>query len=394
MSFCIHNPLASFYNMERLRNTKKLNYLTWAEVDLIAIAYNLNQIKRRVSTSGAGIIAVVKDNAYGHGAIQVARVAAQIPVEMLAVATVGEAIELRQAGIDIPILVLCCILPEQAPEVVKYDITQTICDVNVYNAISKMAVALKRQARVHIKVDTGMGRIGVKYNEVIGFVRGLTQSPNIIIEGIYTHFASADGDTNFTKLQIERFRSVLSQLDDAGFPIPIKHAANSAAILGFPESFFNMVRPGLIIYGLYPEGVPKEIPLIPALSLKTRIVYLKELPPGWTVSYNRTYTTNKRTMVASLAMGYGQGYSRRLSNVGEAIIRGKKAPIIGIVCMDQCLCDVTHIPEVSIGDEAVLIGTQGDKTITADEIAEKCGYISYEVLCQISPGVPRIYQEI
>lgn len=366
--------------------------LTWAEVDLEAISHNLRQIKKLVKPYGSGIMAVVKDNAYGHGAAEVACVAAGIPVQMLGVAAVEEAMDLRHAGIDLPILILCCILPEQAEEAVRYDAIQTVCDLSVCAALSKKADARGKQARIHVKIDTGMGRIGVRYDEAAEFIMSVARIPNLIIDGIYTHFAAADTDRAFTQLQLERFKSVILDLEKAGIHIPIKHAANSAAILSLPESYFNMVRPGLIIYGQYPWGAPREVDLKPAMSLKTRVVHLKELPPGWSISYDRTYTTKKPTVVASLAIGYGHGYKRKLSNRGEALIRGMRAPIIGVVCMDQCLCDVTHIPGVSIGDEAVLIGRQGEEMITADEVAEKVGTISYEILCDINARVPRIYR--
>ena len=365
--------------------------LTWAEIDLDAISYNLHQIKNRVEPNEAKILAVVKDNAYGHGAVEVARTAASIPVHMLGVVTVEEAIELRQAEIDLPILVLCCILPEQAKEVVRHDIIQTVCDLSICESLSKVADRLNKQAKVHVKIDTGMGRIGVRYDEAARFVKSIVQLPHLAIEGVFTHFAAAGTDEAFTELQLERFNSAISRLDGIGIHIPLKHAANSTAVLGLPSSYFNMVRPGLMVYGLYPSGSSREIDLKPALSLKTRVVYLKEVPAGWSISYGRTYITEKPAVVASLAIGYGHGYSRRLSNNGEAIIRGMRAPIIGTVCMDQCLCDVTHVPSVSIGDEAVLIGRQGDEEITADEVAQKAGTISYEVLCAINAKMPRIY---
>lgn len=366
--------------------------LTWVEVDLSAISFNLRQIKDMVEPKGAKILAVVKDNAYGHGAVEVARVADSIPVHMLGVAGVEEAIELRQAGIKLPILAFCCILPEQAPAVVQNDITQTVCDLNICKLLSELAVRLGRYVKVHVKVDTGMGRIGVRYDKSAQFVRNIFQLPHLVVDGIYTHFASADTDPIFTRLQIDRFNKVISELDKMGIHIPIKHSANSSAILNFPESYFDMVRPGLAIYGLYPcRELSIKIKLKPALSLKTRIVYLKEVPPGWGISYGCTYTTDKPTLIATLAIGYGHGYSRSLSNKGEVLIRGMRANIIGMICMDQCLCDVTHIPGVSIGDEVVLIGKQGDQEITADEVAEKIGTISYEVLCGINANVPRIY---
>ena len=366
--------------------------LTWAEIDLKAISHNLRQIEARVEPRGAGVLAVVKDNAYGHGAVEVARIAAGVPVQMLGVAIVEEALELRRAGIDLPILMLCCVLPEQAKEAIRHDVTQTVCELQICQALSKEADRLGRQAKVHVKIDTGMGRIGVRYDEAVELVKSIAQLPGLTIEGISTHFASAEADRDFTDLQLERFNSVISHLNSVGIHIPLRHAANSAACLSLPNAYFDLVRPGLMIYGLYPSGSPREIELKPALSLKTRVVYLKKAPAGWDISYGRTYTTKQPSIIASLAIGYGHGYNRKMSNSGEAIIRGVKAPIIGSVCMDQCLCDVTNIPGVSIGDEAVLIGRQGDEEITTYEVAQKAGTISYEILCGINARVPRVYK--
>jgi len=365
--------------------------LTWAEIDLEAISHNLRQIKNSVGSSGAGIMAVVKDNAYGHGAVEVARTASDVPVQMLGVAMVEEALELRQAGIDLPVLVLCCVLPEQVGEIVRHGITQTVCDLSIPESLSKEAVRQGKQVGVHVKVDTGMGRIGVRYDEAVGLIQRIVQLPGITVEGIFTHFASAGTDEDFTNLQLERFNFVTTYLNGAGIRIPLRHTANSDAVLGIPAACFDMVRPGLAIYGLYPSKRSSDIELKPALSLKTRVVYLKDVPAGQSISYGRTYTTEKPSIVASLAIGYGHGYNRKLSNSGEAIIKSAKAPIIGAVCMDQCLCDVTHISGVSIGDEAVLIGRQGNEEITADEVAQKTGTISYEILCAINARVPRVY---
>ena len=364
--------------------------LTWAEIDLGAVYHNLRRIKDRVGPN-TEVLAVVKDDAYGHGAVEVAKTAADVPVHMLGVAEVEEALELRRAGIDLPILVLCCILPEQAEDVVRYDITQTVCDLSVCKSLSRAAARLDKQAKVHVKIDTGMCRIGVGYRDSPRFVESVAQFPNLDVEGIFTHFASAESDAAFTSLQLERFNSVVLHLDSVGIHVPLKHAANSAAILGLTASHLSMVRAGLMAYGLYPSGLPRKIELKPALSLKTRVVYLKEVPAGCGISYGRTYATMKPTVLASLAVGYGHGYNRRLSNSGEALVRGMKAPIVGRVCMDQCLCDVTHVPNVSIGDEAVLIGRQGDEEITTDEIALKTGTISYEVLCAIGSRVQKVH---
>lgn len=366
--------------------------LTWAEINLKAIKNNLNQIKAIVEPEGSKVLAVIKDNAYGHGAIEIAKIAQSIDINTFGVATIEEAIQLRQAGIDGSILIFCCILPEQTETVVEYEIIQTVCDLNICNALSESAKRLGKPAKVHIKIDTGMGRIGVPYDKAINFIEQVYQMPNIVVDGIYTHFASSDTEREFTESQISRFRSVITSLDRKGINIPVKHSANSAGVLNFPSAYFNMVRPGLIIYGLYPCDNPiRKVALEPALSLKTRVVFIKDLPTGHSISYERTYTTKRPTKVATIAVGYGHGYSRKLSNIGEVLIRGKRANIIGLICMDQCLCDVTDIPNVSVGDEVALIGKQGNDEITADEIANKIGTISYEVVCGIHSNVKRVY---
>jgi len=366
--------------------------LIWAEIDLSAIFHNLQQLKSIVEPQGSSVLAVIKDNAYGHGSAEVARIA-ESQARMFGVATVEEAVQLRQENIVKPILIFCCVLPEQADEIVRYNITQTVCDLRTCEALSESAKRFGKKAKVHVKIDTGMGRIGVAYDKAIGLIKQIIQFPHLIVDGIFTHFAVADTDEDFTKLQIERFNTVLSALNEIGIHVPVRHSANSAGILNFPSSYYDMVRPGLALYGLYPcENPYQKIDLRPALSLKTRIVYLKELPAGHSVSYGRTYITNKPTKIATLAVGYGHGYSRKLSNKGEVLIRGKRAQITGVICMDQCLCDVTDIPDVSVGDEVVLIGKQGDQEITADEIANKVGTISYEILCGINANVKRIYK--
>lgn len=358
--------------------------LTWAEIDPNAISHNLNQIKNIIEPEGSSVLAVIKDNAYGHCAVEVAHTIEPY-VRMFGVATVEEALQLHQANIKTPVLVFCCILPEQSDDVVRYDITQTVCDLHTCEVLSDSAKHLEKKARVHVKVDTGMGRIGVTCDKAVELIKKITQLPYLVVDGIFTHFAVADTDENYTKLQIEQFNMVLSALKDTGINIPIRHAANSAGILNFPSSYYDMVRPGIALYGLYPcENPYQKIDLKPALSLKTRIVYLKELNAGQSISYGRTYITGKPTKIATLAVGYGHGYSRKLSNNSEVLVRGKRAQITGVICMDQCLCDVTDIPNVSVGDEVVLIGRQGDQEITADEIAGKIGTISYEVLCGIN----------
>ncbi len=366
--------------------------LTWVEVNLDAISHNINQIKGLVEKKGSKLLAVVKDNAYGHGAIEIANLAHKIPVHKLGVATVAEAIELRQAGISLPILVLGTTLPGDAEEIVKNDITQTVCDLNICKKLAEIARKLHKRAKVHVKVDTGMGRIGIRYESAFDYIKTIKQIPELDIEGIFTHFAVADTEENYTNLQIKRFCSIISMIEKNDIYIPIKHAANSSAILNFPESYFDMVRPGIAIYGIYPcQNSKIKLYLKPALSLKTRVVYLKEVPQGESLSYGRTYVTQRTTKVATIAIGYGHGFNRKLSNNGEVIIRGKKAPIIGTICMDQSLCDVTHIKDVSVGDEVVVIGRQGEEEIKSDDLADRIGTISYEILCNINERIPRLY---
>jgi alanine racemase len=401
--------------------------LRWAEIDLNAIKSNLNAIKNKVGNRK--IIAVVKANAYGHGAIPVARAIAK-QADMFAVATVEEAIELREAGITLPILNLFSILPDQAEAVLKYEITQAVCKFSTCEAISDCAKRMGNtppnppkggyRAKVHVEVDTGMNRLGVHYSEAVAFLKQVCALPNLRVEGIFTHFSSADeADKSYTYLQLERFNSLWkpelgfrisdfgikrnnSLIPHSAFRIPhsvhlersafLIHAANSPAILDLPSTYFDAVRPGLILHGLYPsDEVSRSIPLKPALSLKARVIHLKNVGSGESISYNRRYITSAPTKIATLSIGYDDGYRKSLRNIGEALIRGIRAPIVGTICMDNIMCDVGHISDVEIGDEVVLIGKQGDDEITADEVAKKAGTISYDIFCGLGRRVERIY---
>jgi len=388
--------------------------LRWAEIDLNAIKSNLNAIKSKVGNRK--IIAVVKANAYGHGAIPVARAIVE-QTDMFAVAAVEEAIELREAGITLPILNLYCILPDQAEAVLKYEITQTVCKLSTCEALSDCAKRMGDVAKVHVKVDTGMNRIGVHYSEAAVFVKQVRALANLRVEGIFTHFSSADEtDKSYTHLQLERFNNLWKPPTELGLRnaecgikrnnslIPhsvhlecsdfLIHAANSPAILDLPSAYFDAVRPGLILHGVYPsDEVSRSIPLKPALSLKTRVIHLKNVGRGESISYNRRYTTSAPTKIATLSLGYADGYRTSLRNLGEALIRGIRAPVVGTICMDKIMCDVGHIHDVEIGDEVVLIGKHGDDEITADEVAQKAGTISYEIFCGLGRRVERIYRE-
>lgn len=366
----------------------------WADVDLSAVAHNIREIRRLVRPK-THIMAIVKANGYGHGAARVARTVLQYGADSLGVATLGEALQLRQEGIKAPILILGYTPAEQAGLAVAHNVTQTIYTPEMAEAVSGAAVQMKTRAAVHIKIDTGMGRIGfLPGNGTMEAIRRMVRLPGLFVEGIFTHFAAADWQNkDFTWEQFARFQEVLESLSRAGIDIPIKHAANSAAVLDMPETHLDMVRPGIILYGLYPsEKVRKErVSLSPAMALKTRVSFVKRVGPGTSISYGRKYITTRETLIASLPLGYADGYSRLLSNQGEVLIRGKRLPVVGTVCMDQLMVDVGELPNVSMGDEAVLFGSQGGERIAVEEIAERLNTINYEILCMVGGRVPRVY---
>ena len=355
---------------------------TWIEVNLDAIAQNVRNIKKLIGEK-TELMAVVKGNAYGHDVLEVVPVVLNNGATRLAVARLEEGIFLRKAGITVPILVLGLTLKQQAELLVSYSITPTVSEYEMIEELSKFAVKEERTAKVHLKVDTGMGRIGILPDHILDLVKKIKALKNIEIEGIFTHFSVADEkDKTYTEMQFKKFMDVLTVLENEGIRIPVKHVGNSAALLDLPHMCLDLVRPGISVYGLYPSReVQKTVKLIPAQAFKTRIVFLKELPTGEDISYGRTYTTKKkRTVVASLPVGYADGYNRLLSNQGEILIRGKRFPIIGRVCMDQTMVDVTNLPLVKVGDEVVLWGRQGHEEITVEEIAEKIGTINYEIV--------------
>jgi alanine racemase len=309
------------------------------------------------------------------------------------VASIDEAIALRRARIKTPVLVLGSVLPEEISAALNYGITLTLCSETIAREIQRRVRRQKQKLKVHIKVDTGMGRIGVWHEEAFEFVNRLRRYGNILLEGIYTHFSVAGKDRFFTQFQLNAFNSLLDKLNAAGINFLYRHAANSIAIVKLKESHFNLVRPGLVLYGMYPKkGFESLLKLKPVLSLKTRVVYLKRISAGRSVSYGRTFIAQRPTLIATLPIGYGDGYERILSNRAKVIIRGKRAPIVGIVTMDQTMVDVGRIKHVRIGDEAVLIGRQGRESMTAEEIAHVSHTIPYEIVCSIAKRVPRIYK--
>jgi alanine racemase len=361
---------------------QKLLGPTWTEVNLDAIAQNVRNIKELIGEKKE-LMAVVKGNAYGHNILEVSSVVLNNGATRLAVARLEEGIFLRKAGITVPILILGLTLKQQAELLVSYNITPAVCEYEMIEKLSESAIKEDKVVKVHLKVDTGMGRIGIFSPDILRFIKKVRALKNVEIEGIFTHFSVADEkNKTYTEEQFKIFMEVLTLLEKEEIRIPIKHVGNSATLLDLPHMWLDLVRPGISIYGLYPSTeVQKTIKLIPAHSFKTRIVFLKELSAGEYISYGRTYTTvKKRTKVASLPVGYADGYNRLLSNQGEVLVRGRRFPIIGRICMDQCMIDVSGLREVKIGDEVALWGRQGEEEITVEEISEKIGTINYEIV--------------
>lgn len=367
---------------------------TWVEIDLSAIANNTRRVKA-IAGPDVRVLASLKADAYGHGAIKVGRTVLHNGASMLGVATVSEAAPLREAGIHAPILVFGYVPPWQMREAVRLDVTITLYDSEAAQALSRAAQALEKQVRAHVKVDTGMGRLGIRseqIEEIVALVREIRALPGLELEGIFTHFAMADTlNQTHVRMQLARFQQVLQTLDRYGLRPPLVHAANSAAMLALPEARFDMVRPGVALYGLEPSAeVRLPEGFRPALAFKTQVAQVKTVPAGEGISYGCTYITERPTVVATLPVGYADGFRRAPANWGTVLIHGQEAPILGRVCMDQCMIDVTHIPHVRPGDEVVLIGRQGNALKSAEDVAERLGTSNYEVVSAILARVPRV----
>jgi len=366
---------------------------TIAEIDLKALAFNYRQIKRHIP-KGVSILAVVKADAYGHGALPVSLKLEKLGVEYLGVAIPEEGVELRRGGVQAPILIFEGIFGGDAGEVIRYNLTPVVFDIVSLKELSKAAEKRKKRVKVHLKVDTGMGRLGVPSELLPAFLKELRKFSGIEIEGFLSHFSMTDGEEVYTSSQWEKFQEAITQAKEMGISSRYLHMASSATLTTFPSFSRNLVRPGIMLYGSYPSpAIEKLIELRPVLTLKTRIHFLKSVSTGSRISYGGTFVTRRESLIATLPIGYADGYGTRLSNQGEVLIRGKRAPIVGRVCMDLIMVDVTGIPGVSKGDEAILIGGQGEERITADEIAKKIGSIPYEVLCLIGKRVPRVYPD-
>lgn len=367
----------------------------YAEISLEAIGHNIREVKKRLP-EGVKLLGVVKANAYGHGAVPVASYL-ENQVDYFATATIEEAVELRENGISAPILILGYVSPSQYGDLVEYDITQTIDSYAQALALEKEAARQNRKAKAHLAVDTGMTRIGFQVTEHdADEAAKIADLPHIELEGMFTHFSCADQeDKTYCSMQMEKYDKMTALLAERGVTIPLRHICNSAGIMEFDDHRFEMVRSGIITYGIYPsEEVKKErLDLIPALSWKSHVIHVKEVGPGIGVSYGATYVTEKQmTRIATVSAGYADGYPRALSNQGCVLIHGKKAPIIGRICMDQMMVDVTDIPDVQVEDVVTLVGTDGDETITIEEIANPAARFDYEMLCDISSRVTRVYK--
>ncbi|MEN6462941.1 MAG: alanine racemase [Syntrophomonas sp.] len=367
---------------------------TWAEIDLTAIRHNIKNIKKLLQPD-TRLMCIVKANAYGHGMVEVARASLDEGASFLGVATLDEALGLREAGIDTPILVLGYIPGEYAEIVVANNIRPTVFNINAAEDLSRAATRLGQPAWVHIKIDTGMSRLGFPPEQTaIDTIIKISKLPGITVEGIFTHFAVADiEDKTFTYKQLESFKKTIFELEKRGIHIPLQHIGNSAAIMDIPEAQLNMVRSGIITYGLYPsrEVKTERLKLIPAMRLISKVIMIKNLPPGRSVSYGRTFTSPTELTVATIPVGYADGYSRLLSNRAWAVVKGKKVPLIGRVCMDQCMFDVSGAEGIKEGDEVILFGRPEDG-ITVDDLAEIVGTINYEMVCLITSRVPRVYK--
>ena len=368
----------------------------YAEVSLKAIGHNIAQVKKRLRP-GVKLLAVIKADAYGHGAVRVGKYL-EDQVDYFAVATAEEAMELREQGIRLPVLVLGYISPEQYGEILDYDITQTVYSLEIAEKLSEASVKAGCRTKIHAALDTGMTRIGFHITEEeADRIAAISRLPGLELEGMFTHFSCADQkDKTYCGLQLEKFRRMEGMLRERGVEIPVKHICKSAGIMEFDDYRFDMVRSVIVTYGLYPsEEVDKSRqPLIPALSWKSRVIHVQDVEPGLGVSYGATYTTEGPcTRIATVSAGYADGYPRALSNKGRVLIHGRYAPILGRVCMDQMMVDVSHIPDVKVEDTVTLIGREGDRRITMEEVADPACRFNYEMACGISKRVPRIYPD-
>lgn len=368
---------------------------TWAEVDLDAVAHNIREI-RKITNKEAQIMAVVKADAYGHGFLETTKTLLDNGADRLAVAVLQEGKQLRKSGVDVPILILGASAPEDAEDLIEFGITPTVFDYEFAKALSDTAKKRGTVTKVHIKLDTGMTRIGFVINdedntEIINTIIKISKLPYLEIEGIFSHFSTSDEyDSAYTLMQFDRFMGVVNALEEKGLKIPIRHICNSAGIMMYPQMHLDMVRPGVILYGMYPsnEVDKSRLNLIPAMTIKSTLTLVKEVEAGRGVSYGKEYITDKTTKIATVPIGYADGYLRKIAKKGKMLVNGTEVPIIGRICMDQCMIDVTNVHNIDKGDEVIVFGK--DK-ITIDDLAEWLETINYEIACIVGKRIPRIY---
>ena len=366
-------------------------YRSWVEVDLDNFISNLREIKRLIGPQ-VDFMQTVKADAYGHGAIEISNAALKNGARMLGVANADEGVQLRISGIDAPIVILGPSTAPEIDEIIKYNLTPSVSDIFFARQLQKTLEKVGPKLPVHIEIDTGMGRGGIMYSEALNLIREISRLANITLAGIFSHFANSEIIIPYNDRQWQLFSGLLEELKRLGINIPIRHIGNSGAILNYPEFNMDMVRPGIMTYGIYPAPDNEaKASLVPVMSFKTSIVLLKDFPKGYGIGYGSTYITNKETRIATIPVGYGDGYPFILGNLGEALIRGKRAPLVGRVSMDMCTIDVTHISGCAVGDEVVLLGKQGQEYISANEIAFRAKTISYEVLCALGKRAPRVF---
>ncbi|MFQ5328479.1 MAG: alanine racemase [Thermodesulfobacteriota bacterium] len=366
---------------------------TVAVIDRSALRHNFAAL-REVAPPSVKVMAVVKANAYGHGAVEVARVLEAEGCDFFGVAICEEGATLREAGIKAPIVVLGGTYPNQSECVLHYNLTPVVFDIRTITDLNDAARGAGRVADIHLKVDTGMGRLGLLPHQVPPFLDKLNGLDNIHLAGVISHFATADEEErSYAEKQLASFLAVVETIRGRGYDPELIHTANSAAAVALPASHFNLIRPGIMLYGSYPgRQFSEKIDLRPVMAVKTVILQLKRVPEGFPVSYGRRYVTDRESLIATIPVGYGDGYSRSLSGSGELLVRGRRVGVTGTICMDLTMIDVTSIEGVSVGDEVVLLGRQGEEEIRVEEIAEKAGTISYEIFCNISARVPRVYK--
>ena len=391
-----NNVLIINDNIQGRKNLMFNDYRPYfAEINLDNFRHNFREAKRLAK--GKKTIGVIKADGYGHGAVELAKILEEENADYFAVAVITEALELRRAGFKTPILILGFTPPTFAKEIVEYDITQAVFTYELAQALSKEAVKQNKTAKIHIKLDTGMGRVGyIPSDEAVNEIKRISKLQNIKLEGIFSHFATADETSKeFSHSQFEKYNSTIKKLENEGIKFDIRHISNSAAIIDLPETYYDAVRPGIMLYGYYPsdEVMKDRLELKPVMTLKANIVHVKVVPEDTPVSYGRKFYTQKESKIATLPFGYADGFTRLLFGKVKVIVNGKLVPVVGRICMDQCMIDVTDCGDVKVGDEVIVMGQCGDIRNNADDYANMLGTINYEILCMVAKRVPRVYYE-